>query len=312
MADRGRRSSIGWNFLGDIGPRRLLDLAVLLALLSGCQKNSTPTPDDAAKAPAAHATDSASTKSSADESPSAISEFLKDGNEKKPAGAAPIFVQLKELVSQYPDGRPSMRRTVRIMSDDSTLNHGPYVEWYPSGEKYMQGNYVEGVRQGAFTSWHENGKICKTQTYADGKLEGSWPIFRDDGTKEKEVGFHADQRSGVWKYYDATGKQLTAQEEYKDGKANGVWTLWRAEGKPLKEQHFTNGEVDGQLTEWFDNGRKAHVKTFKKGRVEGTEIYWKPTGEKLREVSWSNGQLITLGNPGTDPAVSTDNSASKR
>src|SRR6202043_701804 len=93
-----------------------------------------------------------------------------------------------------------------------------------------------------------------------------WTVYREDGAPDRQVSFHAGQRDGHWNYFDTTGQQKTAEEEYSDGKPNGVWLLFYPSGKKQRELHYRDGRPDGTLTEWYENGQKALVKSYKDGQ----------------------------------------------
>jgi antitoxin component YwqK of YwqJK toxin-antitoxin module len=216
-----------------------------------------------------------------------------------PVEPPPTFVKHEVRTTQYPDGKPRMRFAVDYYSDDTTVNNGPFEQWYPSGSKFIEGQYAKGQRTGEWKVLHENGKLNKIEKYVDGKLDGRWTVYREDGAPDRQVSFHAGQRDGHWNYFDTTGQQKTAEEEYSDGKPDGVWLLFYPNGKKQRELHYRNGRPDGTLTEWYENGQKALVKSYKDGQPNGKEMGWRSTGQKVRDKEWLNGHEIQS----TDAAV---------
>ncbi|OFZ22155.1 MAG: hypothetical protein A2X94_08870 [Bdellovibrionales bacterium GWB1_55_8] len=48
------------------------------------------------------------------------------------------------------------------------VNHGNYIEWYPSGRRAIEGEYRFGARHGKWTRWDQNGKIISEKFYNEG------------------------------------------------------------------------------------------------------------------------------------------------
>lgn len=242
------------------------------------------------------------------------------------------FVKSKELVVQWdsPSKSPGdkdeikpvrMRWQVKEFSDGSTIKDGHYTEWYapPGHQKMIEGEYVDGLRQGKWTLWHENGKPRRTENFLNGKLEGSWKQYRDDGTLESEECYRNNLRDGKWVDYDSTGKHIDAQREYKAGVPNGVQTYYydepttkllvergvlkSEEAKALLtkqqkklEQHFKDGQADGEFTAWWPNGNIEATRHYKNGRLDGPWIEYKETGEVTKRINYSGGQIVSTTN----------------
>ena len=45
--------------------------------------------------------------------------------------------------------------------------HGVYTEWHDNGEKKMQFEYVEGLKQGPMTIWDQEGKVVHKCEYVN-------------------------------------------------------------------------------------------------------------------------------------------------
>lgn len=53
--------------------------------------------------------------------------------------------------------------------------NGNFVRWYGSGQKQIQGNYVDDNLEGLVTVWNDNGEIEKTVQYRGGAIVSSEP-----------------------------------------------------------------------------------------------------------------------------------------
>ena len=66
--------------------------------------------------------------------------------------------------------------------------HGPWMLYWPNGNKKSEANFVDGKYTGLYTSYHENGKRRWqgryneiTGTSADGTKDGVWLDYAEDG-----------------------------------------------------------------------------------------------------------------------------------
>ncbi len=48
------------------------------------------------------------------------------------------------------------------------VNDGKYVEWHPSGNRALQGEYKMGKKDGKWTEWDDKGKVISQKWFEDG------------------------------------------------------------------------------------------------------------------------------------------------
>jgi antitoxin component YwqK of YwqJK toxin-antitoxin module len=48
------------------------------------------------------------------------------------------------------------------------VNEGPYVEWYPSGKRAVEGEFKHGKKHGKWREWDESGKLLSERWFEDG------------------------------------------------------------------------------------------------------------------------------------------------
>jgi antitoxin component YwqK of YwqJK toxin-antitoxin module len=178
-------------------------------------------------------------------------------------------VRKQKVEDKYEDGKLRSERNVSILSDDTYVNDGPYVEYYPDGQKFAEGNYVAGVMEGEWNYWHPTGEVCKTITFKKGKPEGTFEVRRADGTLESKQSFKNGIRHGEWVTYYEDGKTPKVKANIVDGKVEGERTTYFENGQMRQQAQFKAGQLDGPMAEFNDTGKKIAEATFKEGKVQG-------------------------------------------
>lgn len=189
---------------------------------------------------------------------------------EEPADEPPARESRRQKVdSKYDNGQVRFERNVVILSDDTYMNDGPYVEYYPDGQKFAEGQYEKGAMVGEWKYWHPNGQICKAVTFESGKPEGKVEVFRADGTLEASQGFKNGKRDGEWISYHEDGKTPKVKVTIVDGKVNGERTTYYPNGQVRQQMTFVNGQLDGPMVEFDESGKKIAQAMWKAGKLEG-------------------------------------------
>lgn len=178
-------------------------------------------------------------------------------------------VRKQKVEDKYDDGKLRSERNVSILSDDTYVNDGPYVEYYPDGQKFAEGKYVGGVMEGKWNYWHPNGEDCKTITFKKGKPDGTFEVRRADGTLESKQSFKNGIRDGEWITYYVDGKTPKVKASIVDGKVEGERTTYFENGQLRQQAQFKAGQLDGPMAEFNDTGKKIAEATFKEGKLQG-------------------------------------------
>lgn len=137
---------------------------------------------------------------------------------------APIVVKQEKLSESYTkvvedyydDGKKFEVNYYDYEVSESPLFHKKY---YRNGQVFMEGELLEGVRQGKWISWYENGRVWSTAEYKNGKNHGSNNVYYDNG-------------------------QLRYNKEYDMGTPNGLWKFYCPEGNLLGEVMYNQGEIE--------------------------------------------------------------------
>ena len=93
----------------------------------------------------------------------------------------------------YKLGAPLVK--LRSYGDSNlTILNGPYLEYYPSGELNIKGQYENTFREGDWYYYNDSGKSLQTEKYTKGKLIATNP----PDTAEKKTAFHKGDREADW------------------------------------------------------------------------------------------------------------------
>lgn len=204
----------------------------------------------------------------------------------------PTVVEIVPRIERYDDGSVKIRGEVRVMSDDSRVNHGKYIEFYANGKTFKEGSYENGIQQKEWKYWYDNGQECKIVNYRNGVPHGSWEVFREDGTKQYARGYSTGKRHGKWLVYADDGETVLWEQNFVDGKPDGVWYTWFDDGKKRAEHHFKDGARNGPTLEWDKDGRLVKEFNFLDGKRHGTNTSWTLSGGKI-VAEYERGKLIT-------------------
>lgn len=77
----------------------------------------------------------------------------------------------------------------------------------------IEGETIDGLRQGPWVSYYPNGMVWSECTYVDGLEEGTYRAYRPNGHPYYVGHYTKGKPSGTWEYYDDEGN-LVATEKY--------------------------------------------------------------------------------------------------
>lgn len=211
---------------------------------------------------------------------------------EEPATPPPASLVEKRVDSdKYPDGKVRYERQIARYSDDHFVADGFHREFYPNGQKFIEGQYKDGHREGEWTYWYDNGQVQRTIDYKNGQPDGSWEVHNQDGAVVAKRSFKDGKRDGTWVVYDETGKQPLREEVYADGKADGTWKVWFPSGQQQTEVSIKDGVRNGPFLEWGEKGNKLKELTFVDGKLDGTATLWGADGQKV-VLEYDHGKLL--------------------
>jgi antitoxin component YwqK of YwqJK toxin-antitoxin module len=207
--------------------------------------------------------------------------------------AAPASSMVERIVQsdKYADGKVHVERQIAKYSDNHFVADGFYREYYPNGQKFVEGQYKAGHQDGDWTYWHENGTVNRKLTFKEGQPDGSWEVHRADGSLMVTRSFKQGRRDGTWTMYDDTGKQPLRVEKYVDGKADGEWKIWFPSGQLQRQLNFKAGNRDGAAIECDQKGNKLIEMNYVDGKPDGESTSWTPDGRKIVQ-HFKDGKLL--------------------
>ncbi|TWU28542.1 toxin-antitoxin system YwqK family antitoxin [Bythopirellula polymerisocia] len=195
--------------------------------------------------------------------------YLEEPAEEPP----PSVVTHRKAQGKYEDGQFRMEREEALLSDDTVVSDGTYIEYYPDGQKFCEGKYENGVISGTWDYWHPNGQLSKSVEFKNGKPDGKIEIYRADGTLEAVQSYKNGVRHGEWISYYEDGKTPKAKAAIVDGNFDGERTTYYSDGTIRQQTNFVAGLLDGVATEYDETGKKIGEATFEKGQRKSTERF---------------------------------------
>lgn len=141
--------------------------------------------------------------------------------------------------------------------------------FYPSGKKFMESYYENGVLVGEQKLYEENGAVKEVRHYdKEGVMDGKFQAFYPNGKPKQEGLYVKNVMSGEWLSYHENGS--------------------------LKERVlFVNGVENGAFIEYHPNGKLATEGTYVDNREHGTLKIYDSTGVLFRQMECVNGACKT-------------------
>jgi hypothetical protein len=129
----------------------------------------------------------------------------------------------------------------------------------------LQGNYLNGKREGIWSEFYPNGLLKSATSYINGIREGLYVELNQSGQMTKRFFYHNNIRHGEYKEFNYS----TVKEErmYNMGKLEGLVKVYYDGGKIMEEGAYQNGLRDG-VSKWYDqNGNVTITYEYKKGEL---------------------------------------------
>ncbi|MAJ51670.1 MAG: hypothetical protein CMB82_08675 [Flammeovirgaceae bacterium] len=219
---------------------------------------------------------------------------------------------------------------ISVSLKDSTLE-GPYLTYYPNGNKKIEGFYHLNKADSLWAFYHENNYMKSVGYFLENKQYGLWRYYDKLGTKQREITFKNGRKNGAYKEYYSEEKLKLSGELLNDKKI-GLWKEYDQNGllintkliqndtSILHRSFYPNGQIhiqgtkinnarSGKWTSFFENGQIASDGFYKENVKEGFWKYWNENGIKNSEGNYKlgkkqghwiffdeNGALITSGN----------------
>jgi antitoxin component YwqK of YwqJK toxin-antitoxin module len=116
---------------------------------------------------------------------------------------------VEKVDATYENGKPAKVSWVDTTNGKSdTLKK---VEYYPNGNKKVEGSFKENLRDGKWTFWFKDGKVWSEGSFKKGKSEGFFNVFNEDGTKYMQSCYKNGIPDGCWTFFE---KNIKKKEVY--------------------------------------------------------------------------------------------------
>ena len=127
---------------------------------------------------------------------------------------------LKEVVETWPDGSQKKVALYRVAGDKK--EKVKEVLYYESGKKQMEGEFLNGRKDGAWTSWFENGMKQSEGFFKNDMRNGKATVWRENGFKFYEGTYSLGKLHGTWITYDTDGSRYKETLYEYDRKVNEI------------------------------------------------------------------------------------------
>ena len=188
------------------------------------------------------------------------------------------------------------RNGVKYEQDSQSPYTGEVFELYDNGNKSLEGNYKDGLKNGIWTSWYENGQKEFEKDYTDGKPDGLMTYWdKNDGKMYKGNFLNFDDENIDYSTLDGSyigyDKNTLGHVSFKNGKQNGLLTNWYKNGEKKEEGTFKDGERDGLRTYWYENGEKKE-EIYTDGKQDGIQKNYNKRGLMTYECCYLDGIFV--------------------
>jgi len=123
--------------------------------------------------------------------------------------------QTIEVVEEvYADGVQKQMIVYEVSGSDSVAIH--QTDFHRDGSKKMEGDLINGKRDGEWFSWYPDGTIWSEGSYENGKRTGYSKAYYANGIVHLEGSYKDGKKVGDWKVFNSDGKLETTQEYGKE------------------------------------------------------------------------------------------------
>ncbi len=153
-----------------------------------------------------------------------------------------------------------VRNNIAYLPNESSPFTGKYLGYYPNGQKAIEENYNNGIKEGLRLLWLENGQKLGETNFKNGQENGV-EIYYTNGEKSLEVNYIAGEKNGPEILYN--NGQKFGEKNYINGKEVGE-TTFLDKDKSEKEQEIEKIkefviDLDKELKPYHNNKSKLEA-----------------------------------------------------
>ncbi len=128
---------------------------------------------------------------------------------------------------------------------------GTALSNYPTGEKYMSQEYVDGKKEGQWILFYKNGQMQKRGSTKNGKEQGKANEWYENGQMKYDQNYVDGKKDGKWLSWYESGVKWTSRDFEMDV-LNGKILVWDTLEQLAKEYTYQNGDLVDKIMH-FEN-----------------------------------------------------------
>jgi hypothetical protein len=136
---------------------------------------------------------------------------------------------------------------------------------YPDGTPMLEGQFVDGKREGTWTRWHPDGRLKSKVSYLRGVPHGEWLEYHRSGMIAERRTFDSGRAEGPATAWHENG-QIREQGTWAAGQRHGTWTWFDEQGRLLREERWNAGARIGPIA-MFEPGAEPAVERERERRA---------------------------------------------
>ena len=156
-------------------------------------------------------------------------------------------------------------------------------------EKFLEGGYVDGQKQGLWKEFYRNGKIKSEITYLNNVPSGTARLYYENGNPSEQGTWNSFGWVGEYKSFYPDG-QLARELNYGENTLrSGIQRYYSESGRLMMSGYWENGAAEGLVAEYYDSGKPRRETQWIGGRLHGSGREYYETGSLKAEFVYSNG-----------------------
>lgn len=182
-------------------------------------------------------------------------------------------------------GTDVLERSIRY---EYGVANGPARWYYPNGDVFVEGEYLEDQRHGTWKWYHTNGKLRTVYTYMQGNLQGTTRRFHENGELDN-IDFFVGNESDTLETDFTEAGTVQTRSPYQGGIRHGLAEYYSEDGKLQMVRRYYHGRIDS--IGWLDSSGESYkwIAIDPQKRTEVTTYY--PNGKKARSFTLDKGNF---------------------
>lgn len=159
--------------------------------------------------------------------------------------------------------------------DEQGRKIGSWKDYYPTGEKKAQGNFLDNRQSGSWTYYFINGGIEQKGRFERGRFHGLWLWYYPNGNTWREESYFNGREDGIFIEFDRTGKILE-KGDYISGERDGEWVY--QVGDHEEKGSYVIGLREGIWKHFYSDGKLKYEGNYSQGNPDKRHKYYYQTG----------------------------------